>query len=249
MKIKSLLLLCFSLSFIAFTNAQTADQIIDKYFEAVGGKAAWSKITSIKSTGKVKAQGMEFPMVMFQKNMKNKLELNFQGMTIVQPAFDGSIGWQTNFMTMKAEKMEGEENEIAKQSAGDFPDALLNYKEKGYTFELQGSEVVDGTDCYKLKLTKKPVVIDGKPEENADTYYFDKENNVPIKISSMVKKGPMKGKMSDAVMSDYQEVGGIMIPFTVNQMFDGQLQAAIAIEKIELNVAIDDKVFTFPEDK
>lgn len=249
MKIKSLVLLFLSIAFTNYTNAQTSDQILDKYFEAVGGKDAWSKITSIKSTGKVKAQGMEFPMVMLQKNMKNKMEMTFQGMSIVQPAFDGTTGWQTNFMTMKAEKMESEENEIAKQSAGDFPDALLNYNAKGYTFELLGSEMVDGTDCHKLKLTKKPLMIDGKSEENADIYFFDKESNVPIKISSVIKTGPMKGKMTDALMSDYQEVGGIMIPFTLNQMFDGQLQAAISMEKIELNVPIDDKLFSFPEDK
>ena len=38
-----------------------------------------------------------------------------------------------------------------------------------------------------------------------------------------------------------------MLPFTLDQKFEGQTQAYIAIEKIELNVEIDDKEFAFPE--
>lgn len=228
-------------------SAQTADDVINKYFENTGGRDAWSKVTSMKSTATVKAQGMEFPAVMLSKPMKQKIAITFQGLTIVQPAFDGEIGWQTNFMTMKAEKMEAEDNAITKAEVADFPDALLRYKEKGYTVELQGSETVEGSDCHKIKLTKKPVIVDGKEEENSTIYFFDKENHVPIMTRSLIKKGPAKGKTTETVMSDYQEVNGLMMPFTMDQKFDGNTQASIAVKTIELNVAIDDSEFKFPE--
>ena len=32
----------------------------------------------------------------------------------------------------------------------------LNYKEKGFSVELMGTETVDGSDAFKVKLTKKP---------------------------------------------------------------------------------------------
>ncbi|MBC7883874.1 MAG: outer membrane lipoprotein-sorting protein [Saprospiraceae bacterium] len=244
----SVVLLVFTL-IANFLSAQSADEIINKYFENTGGRDAWSKITSMKSTAKIKAQGMEFPTVMLFKPMRTKIALTFQGLTIVQPAFDGTIGWQTNFMTMKAEKMETEDSEILKQEYADFPDPFLHYKEKGYTVMMEGSETVEGTDCHKLKLTKKPIMIDGKEEENATVYFFDKENFVPIMTRSIVKKGQGKGLNSESVFSDYQEVNGVMLPFTLNQKFDGQLQASVAIEKIELNVDIDEKEFAFPEEK
>ncbi|MFZ1454700.1 MAG: outer membrane lipoprotein-sorting protein [Saprospiraceae bacterium] len=227
--------------------AQTADEIINKYFESTGGRDAWSKITSMKSAVLVKTQGMELPAVMLSKPMKQKIEITFQGLSIVQPAFDGETGWQTNFMTMKAEKMEAEDNAITKSEVGDFPDPFLKYKEKGYNVELQGSETVEGTDCFKIKLTKKPVMIDGKEEENASIYFFDKENFVPIMVRNVVKKGPAKGKSSETAMSDYQEVNGLMMPFTMDQKFEGTTQASISVKTIELNVAIDDSVFKFPE--
>ncbi len=230
-----------------FLYAQTADEIINKYYENTGGREAWSKITSMRSTGKIKAQGMEFPAVMLTKPMKQKISFTFQGMNIVQPAFDGTTGWATNFMTMKAEKMEAEDNEITKAEVADFPDPFLRYKEKGYTVELQGNETVEGTDCFKIKLTKKPIIIDGKEEENATVYFFDKENFVPIMTRSVIKKGPAKGKTAEATMSDYQEVNGLMVPFTMDQKFEGQTQASISISQIEFNVVIDDKEFAFPE--
>ena len=157
-------------------SAQTAESIIEKYMENTGGREAWSKITSMKSTGSVKAQGLDFPTVMLSKGNKQKLTFTFQGKEIVQPAFDGQEGWQTNFMTMKAEKMEAEDSEILKAEYADFPEVFLKYKEKGYTAELQGSETIEGTDCFKVKLTKKPIKIDGQDVENASFYFFDKEN-------------------------------------------------------------------------
>lgn len=90
-------------------------------------------------------------------------------------------------------------------------------------------------------------MIEGKEEENSTVYFFDKENFIPIMTKSIIKKGPAKGKSSESVFSDYQEVNGLMLPFTLDQKFEGQTQASIAIEKIELNVEIDDKEFAFPE--
>ncbi len=228
-------------------SAQTADEIINKYIENTGGREAWSKVTSMKSVGNVKAQGMDFPTTMLSKQNKQKISFTFQGKEIVQPAFDGQVGWQTNFMTMKAEKMEAEDSEMLKSEFGDFPDAFLKYKEKGYTVELQGSETVEGTDCFKIKLTKKPVKADGVEVENASFYFFDKENYVPILVKSEIKKGPQKGKFSETSMSDYQEVNGLVLPFTIDQKFDGQTMASVKLTGIELNVTIDDKEFAFPE--
>ena len=63
---------------------------------------------------------------------------------------------------------------------------------------------------------------------------------------SLVPKGPSKGKYQETVLSDYQESGGIVFPFSISQKFDGQIVASIQIEKIEINVPIEDTVFAFP---
>jgi outer membrane lipoprotein-sorting protein len=231
-------------------SAQSVDEILSKYYENTGGKDAWAKVEATRTTAKIKAQGMEFPATMVQTATgKQKVSFSFQGMEIVQPCFDGENGWQTNFMTMKAEKMEAEDNAIMKQSSEDFPDAFLKYKEKGYSLTMEGSETVEGTDCFKLKLIKKPYIIDGKEEENVTYYFFEKENYVPILTKSVVPKGPGKGMMSETVLSDYQDVNGLLFPFTIEQKFNGATQAAITMEKVEINPVIDNSIFNFPVDK
>lgn len=227
-------------------QCQSVDEILEKYFNNIGGKDAIASIESTRMTGKVKAQGMEFPTVMLSKGSKQKISFTFQGIEFVQPCFDGETGWQTNFMNMKAEKMEAEDSELLKAQFEDFPDPFLKYKEKGYEAELLGSETVEGTDCFKIKLIKKPFIIDGVEEENATTYFFDKENYVPILTKTLIPKGPAKGKFQETVLSDYQEVEGVVMPFSITQKFDGQIAASVEIEKIEINVAIEDSVFVFP---
>jgi outer membrane lipoprotein-sorting protein len=243
-----LLLAIFSLV-TNLTFAQTADDVINKYFEVTGGKTKWATLKDVKATGKLKipSQGLELPMVMLQKAPnKQKMTMTFQGKEIVQPSFDGNEGWNTNFMTMKAEKMEAEDSEIMKQDT-DFPDAFWNFKDKGYSITLEGDETVEGVACHKIKLTKKPVKVDGKEEENFSYYFFDKENGVPVMSRSVGKKGQMKGIAIESFMSDYQDVNGVMLPFTMNQKMNGKVMASVVIEKIETNVNVDDKVFAFPQ--
>jgi outer membrane lipoprotein-sorting protein len=241
------LFIFFLTVFMGFTaQSQSVDEILEKYFNNIGGKDAIAAIQSTRMTGKVKAQGMEFPTVMLSKGSKQKISFTFQGIDFVQPCFDGETGWQTNFMNMKAEKMEAEDSELLKAQFEDFPDPFLKYKEKGYNAELLGSEIVEGTDCYKIKLIKKPFIIDGVEEENATTYFFDKENYVPILTKTLIPKGPAKGKFQETVLSDYQEVEGVVMPFSITQKFDGQVAASVEIEKIEINVDIEDSVFVFP---
>jgi len=130
----------------------------------------------------------------------------------------------------------------------DFPDPLFNYKEKGYKLELLGKETLDGTETFKLKLTQKPLIIDGKEEENSSIYYFDAENFVPLVIQSEIKSGPQKGMTSEAKMSDYQEVDGLYFPFSLTQGIKDQGSQGITIDKIELNPKIDEAEFEFPKE-
>jgi outer membrane lipoprotein-sorting protein len=225
------------------TQAQTADEIINTYVKTVGGIEKFKALSGTKTEMSVNYQGMDIPVEMVQlKGGKMYLKINFQGQEITQMAFDGTTAWSTNFMTMKAEKMESEMVENIKQEAIDFPDPLMDYKAKGYTAEYLGKETKEGAECHKIKLVKKPQLIDGEKVDNVVFYYFDLENNVPIMTETEMKQGPMKGQMATSTMSDYQEVDGLFFPFSMNQ--GGQ---AMKIKKITLNPTVDEKEFAFKE--
>lgn len=233
----------------AFTaQAQTVDEIIDNYFEVIGGKEAMANIKNTKMSATVNMQGMELPATMLNTaDGKMKVAISVQGMEFVQPAFDGETGWQTNGMTMQPEKMDDQTNAMTKDQAADFPDPFLNYKTKGYTATFEGEETVDGVETYKIKLIKKPLMIDGKEVENATYYFFDKDSGVQIMTRSEAPTGPMKGMVIESYMSDYQEVNGLYFPFAIEQKMNGQTGVSIVVDKIELNTTIDDAIFAFPK--
>ena len=249
MKRFKFLFIALILSFSAQINAQTADEIIAKYFENTGGVDAWQKLEGMKMSAKINQMGMEIPLeIISLKNGKQMTVINFQGKVLKQGVFNGEVLWSVNFMTQKAEKSDQETTEIIKTQAKDFPDPFLNYKEKGYSVELLGTEIIDGTESYKIKLTKMPLTIDGQKVDDISFYFFDMESFVPLVVHSEIKMGPMKGQTSESKMSEYQEVGGLYFPFSLSQGLKGQPGQIISLDKIELNPQIDDKEFEFPEE-
>ncbi len=244
-------LLLVAVMFIGLiANAQTVDEILATYYENIGGIENFKNIKGIKMTAKVNQQGMEIPLEMYQlADGKQMTVINFQGKEIKQGVFDGETLWGHNFMTMKAEKSDAEATANMKLDMNDFPDAFIDYKEKGYKVELLGKETIDGAETFKIKLTKEPVTIDGKKEDSITYYFFDTENFVPIAIQTEIKSGPGKGMMSEITMSDYQEVDGLFFPFSMTQGVKGQPGAPLTITKIELNPTVDAALFAFPEEK
>jgi hypothetical protein len=222
--------------------AQTADEVIGKYIKTIGGAEKLKALKGVKMEMSVNNQGMEIPVEFVQlPGGKMYIKINFQGKEITQIASDGTTSWNTSFMTMKAEKSNAEANENAKLSNADFPDAMLDYKSKGYTAEYIGKETKEGTECYKVKFTKKPITVDGLKTDDITYYFFDTENSLPIATEAEIKQGPAKGQKSVSTMSDYQEVDGIYFPFSMNQ--GGQ---EMKVKKVTLNPVIDAKAFAFP---
>jgi outer membrane lipoprotein-sorting protein len=245
---RNLLVLLFLFIGITASQAQTADEILAKYFENTGGLAKWKELQGIKMAAKVNQGGLEIPLVIVQmKDGRQMTSITFQGKEIKQGVYDGTSLWSTNFMTMKAEKSDAETLEIFKSSLGDFPDPFLNYKERGYQVELLGKETIDGSETFKIKLTKKPIMVDGKPTDNIAFYYFDTENYVPLMSESEVRVGPNKGVIAQTKMSDYQEVGGFLFPFSLTEGAKGGPGQGITITSIEVNPKVDAAAFTFPE--
>jgi len=249
MKLKNLLLL-ITLITSGLAQAQTVDDIISKYFENTGGIQKWKALQGVRMTAKVNQGGMEIPLVITQlKDGRQMTSISFQGKEIKQGVYDGNSLWSHNFLNMKAEKSDAESTENYKQDIGEFPDPFLNYKERGLKAELLGKETVEGTETFKIKLTKKPIKVDGTPKDNIVFYYFDTENFVPLMMESEITAGPNKGMISQGKMSDYQDVNGLLFPFSLAQGVKGQPSSPLVISKVELNPKVDDKEFAFPVEK
>jgi len=237
------------LAITPMATAQTADEILDNYFENTGGRDAWKALESMKAEGKADFGGQIFQFVQtIMLDGRMAIEIDLQGQTFIPQAFDGEKQWGTNFQSMKAEAADEETSTNYKRNeANEFPDPFLNYSDNGYSVELLGEEIVEGVETYKIKLNKNPIVVDGKEEDLFVIYYFDKENFVPILQESTVQSGAQKGVKVETMFSDYQEAGDIFFPYSVGVMYGGQLAQSISIENIEFNSEIEDVLFVMPE--
>lgn len=246
---KITILLAFVL-ICSFVHAQTADEIIDNYIETIGGADALNALEGIQINAKANAQGMEIPITIIQlKDGKQLMKIELQGQEMVQMAFDGETAWAHNFMNMQAEKSDSETTENVKRQMGDFPDEFLNYKDKGFSIEKMDNDTYEGTECFKIKLTKTPQLVDGVDVENVTIYYFDTENFVPIATETEMKSGQFKGMITFTSFSDYQEVDGIYFAFSMTQGIKGQPGQTITVESIVLNPEVDNAIFAFPSEQ
>ena len=247
---KKLTLLTLSMLFIAsvsYAQDVTVDEIIDGYLENTGGKEAWGNLQGIKMTAKVNQGGMEIPLEIVQlKDGRTYTKFSFQGNEFYQNVYDGENLWGINIQSLKAEKSDQETTDNFKLDINDFPDSFLNYKDKGYTAELIGTETIEGAETYKVKLTKEPRTIDGKEVEDISFYYFDTEAFVPIAQEAEIKSGPQAGAISQNTSSDYDEVEGLYFPFSVTQGIKDGPSQPLMIESIEVNPEVDESVFAFP---
>ncbi|MFM9027373.1 MAG: hypothetical protein ACKOQ6_05200 [Bacteroidota bacterium] len=140
-----------------FANSQTLDQIISNNIKAMGGAENWAAVKSIRMNGSMELMPeMKAPVTMLVKDKtKFRFELEFQGMKMIQ-ALDGESGWSVVTFSGKTdpERMSEEDVRSAQESADIAPE-LFDYKSKGKEVELLGKEDMEGTDSYKLKITKK----------------------------------------------------------------------------------------------
>jgi hypothetical protein len=196
----------------------------------------------MKMTGSIMMGGMgvEAPFVITTKRPKKvRLEFTFQGMTGIQ-AFDGETAWMLMPFMGKTdpEEMPDDMAKDVKDQA-DLDGALIGYKEEGHQLELIGLEQTEGTDAYKIKVTKK--------NGDVEYYYLDAEYYIPIKVEG---SRDVQGRVVEyeTLLSDYKDVGGLMMPHSIEAKQKGAPAGqVIAIDTIELNVPADDSLFVMPE--
>lgn len=220
--------------------AQTADEIIEKHLQAMGGKDKLKAVQSERITGKmVMGQGMEAPFTLeMSRPNKMRMEFTFQGMTGVQ-AFDGKTGWSVMPFMGKTDPEAMPEEEVKRmQEQSDMDGLLLDYKEHGRTVELVGKEELEGTPVYKLKVTQK----------SGDVFnvYIDAEQYLQLKQAGKTK---VRGQEieSETIFGDFKKVDGLVFPHSIEQKAAGMPGGMVmTVSKIELNPSVTDSRFTMP---
>jgi hypothetical protein len=223
-------------------TAQTADEIIAKNIQAHGGLDKLKSVESLRITAKF-SQG-SFRADFRQENKrpeKVREEFIIQGLAQVQ-AYDGTTGWQINpFGGRKDPELMSQDDMKSLIVDADMDGPLVKYKDKGHQAELVGHDSVEGTDCFKIKLSMK----------NGDVryYYLDADSFLELKVEIQTTiRGALQE--SEQYYGDYEQVNGIYYPFAVEQAQKGSAsRAQFTVAKIEQNVPLDDAHFSIPATK
>lgn len=213
----------------------TADQIVAKHIEAIGGKAAIGQVKSISIESSTSVMGNDAPTVtVVVDGVGYKNETDFNGTKIVQ-CYNDKGGWMVNPMAGAADPTPMPEDQY-NQGKGQIyvGGPLYDYAAKGSKVELMGKE----GSAYKIKLTSK---------ENAETMFLI--DSTSYLITSAMGKAKIQDQDVDITtkFSDYRKTdAGYVIPYVIDIDL-GQFQLSVAVKKVELNKTIDPAVFQMPK--
>lgn len=211
-----------------------AAQIVAKYVDAIGGRAAWSQHTArhVVAEMSMPAMGMTMNMEMFFARPNKMLtRMNMNGMAMTG-GYDGQVAWSNNPM-QGPRILTGPELRQVTETA-DF-DASVDLPRLFPTMETIGERTVNGRACWNVRM----VSAGGTETKNC----FDKETG--LLIGSQSKQTTQMGQMdADVTFEDYRDFGGVKMPTKTTMSVAGQ-QMVTTIKSVSFE-AIPDATFALP---
>ena len=178
----------------------SAEDVIDDYIKAIGGKDALSEVTSIEIKATSNIQGTVLEMYSIKNNQNQSLmEMSAMGMTIAKTVFNKYQGYnEVNGQRIPLTEVELEQ-------------AIINsalFSELNFDFslvQLVGTSDVDGEKAYEIKVT-----------DNKSVFY---SIDTGLKLKE-VESQEVEGNLivGETYFKEYEEVEGILLPKEINQV-------------------------------
>jgi hypothetical protein len=231
---KQSLFVLAALAIATTCHAQTAEEIVNKSIDAVGGKDAIAAVKSIVYNQTLEVMGNEVSSVttiLVGKGFKN--EVDFQGTKIVQAMTDHG-GWAVNPMAGQATPT-ALPDEQWKQAQGRLNVVpLLGWSANGGKLELQGKDTAD----YKIHLTNS-VGTDVVYYINLKTYLLDKSD---LNVNAGGQSATITIHLSDYRKTD----AGLLVPYSMVQDLP-QMTLTFTTKSVDINKPVDPTIFDMPK--
>ena len=178
----------------------SAEDVIDDYIKAIGGKDALSEVTSIEIKATSNIQGTVLEMYSIKNNQNQSLmEMSAMGMTIAKTVFNKYQG----FNEVNGQRIPLTEVELEQ--------AIINsalFSELNFDFslvQLVGTSDVEGEKAYEIKVT-----------DNKSVFY---SVDTGLKLKE-VESQEVEGNLivGETYFKEYEEVEGILLPKEINQV-------------------------------
>ncbi|MDH4219357.1 MAG: serine hydrolase [Candidatus Aminicenantes bacterium] len=207
-------------------------ELIEKNINARGGYEKLKAVKSLKITAKYIQGSRETPVILTIKRP------NFIYGEVLFPSspmicgYDGKTAWWFNRAQLSEPQTLTAEEALIFTRYADFGDLFVDYEQKGQKIELIGLEDMDGQKAHKLKITSQNDII--------RYVYLDAKNFLNVKESYKSKNKKEFGL--EVSFKDFRAIDGVMFPF-----YHDITGEQTIIERIEMNVDIDDSIFKMPQ--
>ena len=213
-------------------NTYEADELIGKNIDARGGYEKLEAVKSLKITAKYIQGNRETPLILTIKRPNFIYgEMLFPTSPMIC-GYDGKTAWWFDRAQLSEPQILSAEEVLIFTRYADFGDLFVDYEKKGQKIESIGIEDVDGQRAHKLKITSQNSLI--------RYVYLDAENFLMVKQSYRSEKDKKFGL--EVIFKDFRAIDGVIFPF-----FHDITGEQTIIERIEMNVDIDDSIFKIPQ--
>ena len=221
---------------VAKETPPTADQILAKYTEALGGSAVIEKLKtrSMKGTW-ITPSGDSFGYDVYQvapDKIFTILTTPKQG--VFERVFNGQVGWEKSNRGLR--DLEGGELYLLRR----YPDLFKDIKLQGQFTRLSfaGKDKIDDKEVYVLRGLM--------PDNKSERLFFDTQTGLLVR--RITTTPTMVGLIPEQIdFDDYREVDGMKIPFTIRiSAIDSFFSSTRKFTEIKLNVPVDETKFNKP---
>jgi photosynthetic reaction center cytochrome c subunit len=215
----------------------SADQLIEKYVEALGGADALQKISSRVEKGTMTpfAGPPRFLIDVLSKAPDKRMSVvHLPGGGDSVTAYDGHVGWMGGNPGMPPREMSGGDLEGVKLDADFyFP---VHIKQVFSQLRVRPPDKVGDHEAN--------VVFGVNPGQPPVKLYFDEQSGLLVRLVRY-EETPLGRNPTQIDYADYRDSGGVKAPFRWT-IARPRGRSTIQIDQIEQNVAIDDAKFAKP---
>ena len=210
---------------------ETADAVLAKYAQALGGDAALAATKTRVLEGTQTGRDLQTQPIKVQEKITGEYRADIASTPNPSVRVSAPAGaWTTGFGPNPRDLEGVQAAQVARPT--DFGLAL-NAKTIYSSFDVRRYETIDGKRSIVIDAKRGPLVT--------ESLYFDLESGLLLRRGVQTKTS--YGNLAEQVdYSDYKEAGGIKIPFTVRHATWNQV-TTVKFADAKVNAQIDDAIY------
>jgi hypothetical protein len=210
---------------------ETADEVVNKYIQAVGGQAALAQAKTRVSEGTQTTRDLQTTPIKVQEKISGEYRIDVASTNPAVRVSTPTAAWSTG-QGPNPRDLEGiQAAQVARPSEFGIAPGL---KTKYTNLTVRRYENVAG---------KPTIVVDGRRGDVVtESLYFDRESGLLLR--RLVQTKTAYGNLAEQIdYSDYRDAGGIKAPFQIKHTTWNQATTETFTD-VKVNAPVDDAVFT-----